>query len=75
MSPGRPSMHYNVARGPRNVFECFMHYHNNLILGLGINDQLLIGKKRNKWVAPTEVQIRRNVTHITKLEAEYDSNC
>ena len=45
------------------------------MLALRRNDQLLIGKKRNKWVAPTEVQIRRNVTHITKLEAEYDSNC
>ena len=74
MCPGRPYMHYNVARGPRKDYKCFLHYHNNSMLGLGRNDQLLIGKKRSEWVAPSESLIRRNRVHIRKLEEEYKAN-
>ena len=62
-------LHYNQKKGDAKGNQCFYHYHNDMMFGLGKNDHTrLRNGTKSEWKPATSAEIRKNAEHIRSLQ-------
>ena len=64
-------LHYNARSGVGQGRQCFYHYHNDSMFGLGKNDcSKLLGHKKGDWTHPNAAEVGINSIHIAELSKD-----
>lgn len=60
-------LHYGPKKGAHAGKQCFLHYHDESMFGLGRGDCSLLNTSKKDWQSPTRSRCARNRAHITTL--------
>jgi hypothetical protein len=64
------ALHYFSKRGAHAGAECYVLYHSDAFFGLAKQDAILVKKRKQDWVFPTNAAKRGNATYIRRLAKE-----
>ena len=49
---GNNAMHFFPQKGKCSLKDCFVDYHNDVFLGLALDDAKLVNKRKSNWTPP-----------------------
>ncbi len=64
------NLHYFSKRGANAGAECFLLYHSDAFFGLAKQDAIMVHKRKQDWVFPTNAAKRGNAAYIRRLVKE-----
>ena len=58
------TLHYFLKRGAHAWAECFLQYHSDTFFGLAKSDAIIVKKRKQDWVFPTNSAKQGNAAYI-----------
>jgi hypothetical protein len=64
------TLHYFSKRGAHAGAECYLLYHSDAFFGLAKQDAIMVHKRKQDWIFPTNAAKRGNAAYIRRLVKE-----
>jgi hypothetical protein len=62
------TLHYFSKRGAHAGAECFLQYHSDAFFGLAKSDAIMVKKRKQDWVFPTNSAKQGNAAYIRRIK-------